>query len=749
VLAAALALVSCGGSSRHQTSPASVGSNNNTTTTTPQPSTAQTTTTAPPEGGPYDWVRAASPALAVGGGASSTLAAVLAPAGSAGWTVAGTRLGADGSSTATVWTSTDGSSWRSTPLTGPQVDSDANAATTWNSATVVVGSVGRASDSRAAVWISAAPGAPYVQVASGVLAGGQSALTSVAGGPLGLFAAGSASGHVAMWYSTNGKRWTSLQAADRVITAGTDPHIDALLVGPQGGVFAAGWERSGSSIVGALWSSGDGLNWHAVLSAQAAFAGTGDHVITGLAAFGTGYVAVGGTRIGSHWTPASWITPNGDSWSEPSVQFAMGPRSQPDESDSLVRDITAVQTGIHSATLTAVGGGLTAQRMWTSTDGLHWAELALPRGAAGSDGWTASRVAVAGSTAVVADTEPGQPHVLVRGVRGWLEPSADPATFGAVQAVARPAGLVSVSAGLLLAVEVDHSPQVLGPSRSSVALFTSGDATTWTPVATSASFAGSRLEGVAARPAGLVAVGWTRAAAQEQATVWTSPNGVSWSVGARLDPYPVAASDQASGVCVDGALIAVVGRASQSSGASAARAWVSRDGVRWAVVSVGPPTLAGISTAMAGCAATPTGPAGSFRMNVFGAVSGPGGNAGPAYWTAARLTAWTRQTASPFGASFPFPARDVARRDTFWLAAGGDSGAELPPDIPGPAAAPQPGLWRSADGGANWQRLDTSSAPWQGATPAQVDRVAWFGSIPVAAGAIDGRLAVWTGIPNS
>jgi hypothetical protein len=738
-------VVGCGGSGGHQTSPAPAGSNNSTTL----PTTALTTTTAPPDDEPYDWVRAASPALAVGGGASGTLAALLAPAGSAGWIVAGTRLAADGSSTATVWTSRDGSSWRSTPLTGPQVDSEASAATTWNNAAVVVGSVGRGSDSRAAVWTAAAPGAPFVQVASGALSVGPSAMTSVAGGPLGLFAAGSADGHVAMWYSTNGQRWTSLQEADRVIAAATDPHIDALLVGTQGGVFAAGWEQNGSSIVGALWSSGDGLNWHPVSSAHAAFAGIGDHVITGLASFGTGFVAVGGSRIGSHWTPASWISPNGDSWSEPSAHFAMGPRSQPNASDAVVRDIAAIQTGIHSATLTAVGGGPTAQRMWTSTDGLHWAELPLPPVAAASENWAAARVAVAGSTLVVVDSDPGQPHLLVRGARGWLEPSANPVTFGAVQAVARPAGLASSSAGLLLAVQVDHFAQVLGPSTSSVALFTSADATTWTPVASSDSFAGSRLEAIAALPAGFVAVGWTRAGAQEWATVWTSPNGMSWSASARLDPRPVGASDLASGVCVDGALIAVVGSVSQRSGGASARAWLSADGVRWVVVSLGPPSVAGTSTAMAGCAATPTGPPGSYRVNVFGAVSGPGGNPGPTYWTAARITSWTRQTGSPFGTSFPFPTRDVARRATFWLAAGGEGGSELPPGAPGTTIAGQPGLWRSVDGGANWQRLDTSGAPWLGATPAQIDRVAWFGSLPVVAGAIDGRLAVWTGIPSS
>jgi hypothetical protein len=571
----------------------------------------------------------------------------------------------------------------------------------------------------------------------------------VSGGALGLFGAGTADGHVAMWYSSNGQRWIELAGAERVIGAADDPHVDGLLVGTESGpsgVYAAGWLRSGSSMVAAMWSSGDGIHWQLLRSAQTAFAGPGDHMITSLAAFGTGLIAVGGSRTGSGWTPASWLSPNGVSWSEPSTYFPLGARPQPDSSEAIARDVSAIPTGLHSAILTAVGGGPTVQRLWTSLDGLHWTELALPPRAAVAD-WKASLVATAGSTLVIADAGSGQPHVLVRRSSGWLEPSANPALFGAVQATAQPTGLASSAAGLLLAVQVDHAPQSLGPASSSVSFLSSPDATTWTPAPTPGAFAGSVVEGVAASPAGYIAVGRKQTAGRERATVWSSPDGMSWQAGAPLDSGPLAGSDQADGVCAAGPLLVAVGRATAPNGVVAARAWVSRDGVHWSDATIVPPALAGVSTAMTGCLATPVRP-GSYRIEAYGAARVDNADPGPAYWTAVQPTEWTRQTASPFGANFPFPAQDVARTGNQWLATAGGFGADVTSAETPAITAGQSMLWRSADGGASWVRPDTSGSPWVGATVPGVDRVAWLGTTPVAAGAVDGRLAVWTGILN-
>src|ERR1700722_2436799 len=110
-LVLALGLTGCG-SNHHQTVP----------TTAPTTSVAPSSTTQP-DTGPYDWTRADSSALALGGGASSTLASIVTPVGGSPWIVAGTRTAPGGSTTATIWTSADGSSWSSTPLTGSHVAS--------------------------------------------------------------------------------------------------------------------------------------------------------------------------------------------------------------------------------------------------------------------------------------------------------------------------------------------------------------------------------------------------------------------------------------------------------------------------------------------------------------------------------------------------------------------------------------------------------------------------------------------------
>ncbi len=244
-------------------------------------------------------------------------------------------LAAEGATTATVWTSADGISWRADALTGPQVDSQADAATSWHGGTVVVGSVGPASDRHAAVWISPGAGAPFVQRTSPALLADDSEMTLLSSGPLGLVGAGTAQGRVAMWYSADGRYWTRLSGAEQLIGAADDPHIDTLLATTDEGVFAAGWDHSGSSIQAALWSSGDGIHWRQVQQAGPEFGGPGDHLITGLAQLqsepsvsGTGLVAVGGTWTGSRWAPSSWISPNGVSWSRPSTTFALGARPQ-------------------------------------------------------------------------------------------------------------------------------------------------------------------------------------------------------------------------------------------------------------------------------------------------------------------------------------------------------------------------------------------------------------------------------------
>ncbi len=99
-------------------------------------------------------------------------------------------------------------------------------------------------------------------------------------------------------------------------------------------------------------------------------------------------------------------------------------------------------------------------------------------------------------------------------------------------------------------------------------------------------------------------------------------------------------------------------------------------------------------------------------------------------------------------AGFPFPATDLARTGTSELATTAPTGGAASLVSTQATGLGTSGLWRSANAGAGWDRLDTPGSPWLGAGPPEFQDVAWFGPTPVVAGVVDGRLAVWTGTPG-
>ena len=542
-------------------------------------------------------------------------------------------------------------------------------------------------------------------------------------GPLGLIGAGTAAGHIAMWYSADGRALDPLDGgrASRSASA-DDSHIDTLLATTNEGVFAAGWDHSGSTVEAALWSSGDGIHWRRVDSAQAEFGGPGDHIITGMAQLqsepsvsGTALVAVGATWTGSRWAPASWISPNGVSWSRPSTAFALGARPQPDASDAMVRAVAAIPSTGLSTTLVAVGGGPTANGSGnprTVCIGPS-SRSRRPRRHRTSGGppcwpWPAP-------TTVIADGDPGQPHLLVdRASTGWLQPSANPLVFGAVQSVARPSGLVSTAAGVTMAVETDSAGQTVGSGTSSTQLLTTSDGTNWTPIATGAVFAGARVTGLAAGPVGMVAVGWRQVDGTTKAVAWTGPAGQPWKAATALDAASITGSDEARAVCTSGGEVVAVGWTRSASGAQSARVWASTDGASWSVVRVSPPVLPGADDAMAGCNSAPAaGDGNPAGFDAFGTAGSPQTGVGPAFWSSAEGLSWTRQSANPFG-DLRLPTLDVARSGAVWMAATTTPDPELTSAAP-PATA---GLWvthrrrrQLAGGRHERRRCGTDSSP--------------------------------------
>jgi hypothetical protein len=141
---------------------------------------------------------------------------------------------------------------------------------------------------------------------------------------------------------------------------------------------------------------------------------------------------------------------------------------------------------------------------------------------------------------------------------------------------------------------------------------------------------------------------------------------------------------------------------------------------------------------MDGCVATAAG------LDAYGLATATGQlRAGPAYWTATSPAVWSPQTASPIGGN-PTPIDDVAGptgpSTPGWLAVGG--GQPYPLSVP-------PVLAQSTNNGSSWQDLPTDGSPWQGAAQGRVEAAVWLAGVPVVAGSVDGRLAIWVGTPNS
>ncbi len=707
------------------------------------------TTPAGATDSPYRWAEQDDPALSLGGGATATISGVLAPTqGSQTWALAGSQQMADGATVATVWSSTDTSTWGSTHLASLSTTSYAASAAEWRNSTVVVGAVGSGSQERAAVWISQS-GGPFVAVPVSPVSG-PSSMRAVTAGALGLFAIGSLAGKPALWSSTNGLRWTLSSEFGSLAGSSLDPVVDAVLA-TNTSVYAAGSAINGTQTDAALWASGDGINWRRVSQAQAAFGGPGGRVITGLASIGTGLVAVGGVRTGPDWSPASWISPDGVSWSQPSEDFPMDSRPQGGVGGTIVRGLSSLQT-LPGATaqLMAVGGGSSAQRIWKSNNGVSWSEVHLPAGAAASPDWAATVVGTTGTTTVVADSRPGQPYVLTYGPRGWGEPSADARVFGPVQTTAKPVDVATAGGDLTLAVDVSTLPQALGGPANRRTVFLSFDGSTWradpTPdpslapeslpagVSSAIRFGNEWVAVGAAAPA--VATSTTSANLSGLAESWTSVDGVHWVSHGPLDQATGVIPERPTGLCVrPGPVAAViaVGSSYQASAGEVAVAWISSDGVHWSRAAVSTPSLAGGNQEMSGCMATATG------LVAFGDTTTPSGTTVPAIWRSSTGSEWTRQSSPGFAPAASTTLTSVAGPSSTWLAVA--SGRATPSE---PMASQ---LWLSQDGGVSWLMLDTTGSPWQTPGPARLDLAAFHGGVPFVAGTVAGRLVVWSGTP--
>ncbi len=645
---------------------------------------------------------------------------------------------------------------------------------------MVVGSIGQGVNKHAAVWISPNAGAPLASVpvldtppvggASGSTGGSSqggpaSEMDLVTAGNLGYFAAGTLAGQPAIWYSTNGLQWSISTQATKFFDGLDNPRINALLATP-GQVYAAGSLNGGAATDAGLWSTQDGLNWRAAQPPVGAFSGQGDHVITGLAQFGTGQagnvglVAVGGLDAGGVWAPASWISPNGLTWSQPYAAF---PQTGVD--GGLVRAVTAVPTLAGTSMLFAVGGSDTSQQVWQSSDGLRWTQIQLPAPAASSAGWHATIVASSGASVAVADGDPGQAHLLVHSATSWSEPSANPSVLGPVGPLEQAVGLQAIAGKLVLTVRVSTPPQAIGPPAVTTASLSSSDGVTWIGDATAGPVSAAVPGPPGANAVGLLRSTWIAAGHTPgssstgdngPAVAWTSPDGSHWTSPETLDAQPAVSTETPQAVCVSSTVAVVVGRSAQPLSGSSAAGWYSTDGARWKQASISPSAPAGSAEWMDGCIATESG------FVAFGATVSSGSLV-PALWTSTDGSRWSLQSTGSLGHTSPAPLTALAASGSHWmtLAGSGEGTANATQPAPGnldprgsyaaavlyPPSATGAAVWMSSDSGTNWQRVDGGDPVWAAATGASLEQAGYAGSTAVVAGILDGRLAVWSGTP--
>ena len=316
--------------------------------------------------------------------------------------------------------------------------------------------------------------------------------------------------------------------------------------------------------------------WSRVPRDEAVFGGDGDQGMGSVTGGGPGLVAVGGDGGDA----VVWTSVDGVTWSR-----------VPDE-ESLFAGWTMASITVGGPGLVAVGydtgPSLAAtSAVWTSVDGIAWSRVAHDEAVFGGAAMFSVTVGGPGLVAVGQTEGPrtDEDAVVWTSVDGttWTRVAHDEMVFGGEGAQR----MTSVTAGGpgLVAVgwrEYFHSEYV----SLSAAVWTSPDGFTWSQVPHDKSVfggvprdvGGTGMSSVTAGGPGLVAVGGWGYDSVEDAVLWTSPDGFTWS----QVPHDETAFGGAvvSSVTATGPGLVAVGTRDSRSGPDAA-VWTSVDGINW------------------------------------------------------------------------------------------------------------------------------------------------------------------------
>ena len=296
----------------------------------------------------------------------------------------------------------------------------------------------------------------------------------------------------------------------------------------------------------------------------------------GVTVGGPGLVGFGSEESDEEETAVVWTSVDGVTWS----------RVPDDEAVFAGAGIGSMTAG--GPGLVAVGSGVSAAVVWTSPDGITWSRVPHDEDVFGTSQMSSvtvggpGLVAVGGTQFLRGDGTDGDAAAVWTSVDGltWSRIPHDELVFGGP----RNLGMNSVTAGGPGLVAVGHANPHDGEDA---VVWTSVDGFTWSRVPHDEDVFGGagevNMTDVTAGPMGVVAVGWEFSGFDADAVVWRSADGLSWSRVPDDEEIFGGPSRQAIwGVIAHGNGVLAVGEdRSRSPGDGDMAVWTSIDGITW------------------------------------------------------------------------------------------------------------------------------------------------------------------------
>jgi hypothetical protein len=311
---------------------------------------------------------------------AATVSDLVAPAGDGEpWTIVGSLYDpGENASLAAVWHGDDARDWKREtirPSRRGRAESLAAAVPTDGGELLAVGRVGDGSSSDAAVWVS--DGDDWHESRSDAMGGEHEQWAfDVAKGDGGILVAGGESvwGEVRprMWFSPDGETWTTVDGGAGGVFDATGEESVRDIAAFGSGFVAVGSRTVDNDQDAVAWYSADGQTWEQIDAPT--LTGPGRQELDSVVAT-TNMLVAGGysAQEGGQALPISWRSPDGRTWEAPSAPLPLNDDPRQAATDLTIRSLTFDDQGILAA-----GGSEWRPHVWRSTDGVNWATLQNP-----------------------------------------------------------------------------------------------------------------------------------------------------------------------------------------------------------------------------------------------------------------------------------------------------------------------------------------------------------------------------------